>query len=564
MQTKPSSRKTGLSERGSSHQVLGIVLLVTAGVAVYANSFSAPWVFDGSHIIRENTAIRKLWPPWLPMLGTSRPVTMLSFAMNYAVGGPEVWGYHAVNLAIHLAAGLALMAVARRALESPRLPDHYRHAAPWLGMAVALLWLVHPLQTQSVTYLYQRFESLMGLFALLTFYAFLRGLDSAKPVRWYVASVACFLAGLGCKETTAVTPLVLLWYDRALGANSWRELWYRRGRLYVVFGAILGSGVLGLFVHRAWYAQGGLMAADRVTVAEYALSQPGVVAHYLRLCFWPAGQCLDYAWPIARTPAEIVPPLLFIVGLATATAWCLAHRPALGFLGGVFFLFLAPTSSFVPIVDLAFEHRMYLPLAPVAAVIVIGTYELSRRLRWPAEIAPDDRARRVAVVAAAAAVLLGLTTIARNGVYHDEQTLWADVVEKAPHNARARLYLGNAVREDRPDLALEHYHRATELQPTLGEAHNNLANLLQRSDPNQALAHYQTALELDPAHVEAHNNLANLLARRGDYHNAIGHYREAIRLQPDFEPARQNLAIVEQMVTEAHPSQIGKSGGDGH
>ncbi len=539
-------------------------LLIAATVLVYANSFSAPWVFDGGHLIRENEAIRRWWPPWGPMQGTNRPVTMFSFAVNYALGGPDVWGYHAVNLAIHVAGGLVLYAIVRRALSRGRLAARYAAAAPGLALAVALLWLVHPLQTQSVTYLYQRFESLMGLFFLLTFATFQRGTVSERPVPWYAASVACWLVGLGCKETAAMAPLVLLWYDRAVAVDSWGELWRRRGPLYMVFAAILGGIAVYVFTQRAWYAGGGMMASGKVSVAEYALSQPGVVLHYLRLCFWPQGQCLDYAWQVARSPADIVPPLIVVAGLIAATGWCVFFRSAWGFLGGAFFLTLAPTSSFIPIVDLAFEHRMYLPLAAVAAAVVIGVYKLSRRLARRRGMPDGKLFRWQAMGIGIAALLLGAATFARNEVYRNETALWGDVVQKAPHNARAHVYFGNALRGKRPDLALRHYQTATELQPSLGEAHNNLANLLQETRPDLAMQHYVTALEIDPGHVEAHNNLANLLARQGRFGEAVDHYREAIRLRPDYAQAQANLQIVLEMQrTQDHerlgPAQDGAS-----
>ncbi len=555
----PEGAACGPPHRSALHAWWARALLLAAGVLIYANSFSAPWVFDGHHLIEENRAIRQWWPPWLPMRGTTRPATMFSFAVNYAVGGPNAWGYHAVNLAIHVAAAVVLFEIVRRVLAGPRLASQYAEAAPGLALAVALLWLVHPLQTQSVTYLYQRFESLMGLFFLLTFYTFLRAIDADRPLLWYAASVACWFAGLGSKETAVAAPFVLLWYDRALVAESWGRLWRRRGPLYLVFAAVLGAIAWYGYAQQASYARAGVMDANRVSIAQYALSQPGVIVHYLRLCFWPQGQCLDYAWPVARTSAEIVPPLIAVGSLIAATAWCVVFRPAWGFLGGTFFLTLAPTSSFVPIVDLAFEHRMYLPLAAVTAAAVFAVYELGRRSA-PSKTMSGERRRRLAAAAVIVAVLLGIATVARNEVYRDEIALWSDVVEKAPHNARAHVYLGNALRARRPDLAARHYKIATEFQPLLAEAHNNLANLLQKTRPDLAMEHYLVALRIDSQNAEAHNNLANLLARQGRYDQAIEHYRLAMQLRSDYAQAEANLQVVLQM-QRAHA--VAASLGDG-
>lgn len=525
------------------------VVLVIAGLLIYANSFAVPWAFDGAHLIRDHQPIRQWWPPWVSMRGTPRPVAMFCFAVNYALQGPEVWGYHLTNLAIHVLAAMTLYGIVRRTLKRDCIAPRLQRAADRLALAVALVWLVHPLQTESVTYLYQRFESLMGLFLLLTLYSFIRGLDSDRPRAWYAASLGCFLLSLGSKEVAAVAPLLLLWYDRTFAASSWRELLRKRGLVHGIFGSILVAPIVYVWVHQKWYAEGGVLAVQKVAITDYALSQPGVILHYLRLCFLPQGQCLDYAWPVARTASEIVPPLLVVSLLIGATVWAVFRRPAWGFLGGWFFLILAPTSSVLPIVDLAFEHRMYLPLAAVVAVAVVGTYELSHRF-------PVLGGRRWLGGVLAASVVLGTVTVARNEVYRDELSLWSDVVEKASHNARAHVYLGNALRKGHPDQAARHYEIAVRLQPSLGEAHNNLANLLQKTRPDQAMQHYMAALQVNPQHVEAHNNLANLLARQGRFDEAIEHYREATRLRPDYQPAQGNLRVVLKMRQKQTPSVV--------
>ncbi len=224
--------------------MLAAGLIVLAAVAVFSNSFAGPFVFDGRGFIEQNPAIRTLWPPWAPMVNTNRPVGLWSFALNYAVGGLNVWGYHAANLAIHLAAALTLFGIIRCTLARGRLASQFGPAACWLALAAALLWLVHPLQTQSVTYVYQRYESLMGLWFLLTVYCFIRGAEGDSPIFadvkmgtvpaafWYVGSVICCLLAIGTKEVAVVTPLLVLWYDRALVASSWRKMLRRRWGYY--------------------------------------------------------------------------------------------------------------------------------------------------------------------------------------------------------------------------------------------------------------------------------------------------------------------------------------------
>ena len=219
------------------------LVVVAAGVAAYANSLHGPFIFDDARSIAEDPAIRHLWPPWAPLKGATRPTSAWTFAVNYALGGLRVEGYHVVNLLIHLSAALVLWGVARRTLKAyfvtvhgdcPNFRGEVRENGTvplrpvWLALAIALLWVVHPLQTQAVTYVVQREESLMGLFYLLTLYGFLRAQDSRRPGWWYAASAGCCALGMGAKKVMVTAPLMVLWYDRALVAGSWREIFRRR------------------------------------------------------------------------------------------------------------------------------------------------------------------------------------------------------------------------------------------------------------------------------------------------------------------------------------------------
>jgi len=181
--------------------VIAIGIIIFAGVATYHNCFVVPFLLDDVESIAQNPTIRHLWPIWqaLSPSATSmvggRPVVNLSFAFNYAVGGLVPWGYHALNLAIHILAGLALFGVVRRTLLQPSLRERLGPSAARWALAAAVLWTVHPLQTEAVTYISQRCESLMGLFYLLTLYCFIRGADSQRSDRWFALSVmACLWA----------------------------------------------------------------------------------------------------------------------------------------------------------------------------------------------------------------------------------------------------------------------------------------------------------------------------------------------------------------------------------
>ena len=222
----------------------------------------------------------------------SRPVVNLSFALDYAVDGLDPLPYHLTNLAIHVLAGLALFGVVRRTLLLPRLRDRFGQASTPLALAVALLWAVHPLQTESVTYVVQRYESMMGLFYLLAVYGLIRCGSSTHPYGWGAVTVAATLLALGSKEVAVSLPIMILLYDRVLLAGSFAE-----------------SGVGdGGCTWACWRPGSSLPSCNSGGSAPLGrLRATGVVVrvcpqptrrnlHYLRLVFWPHPLVLDYGW----------------------------------------------------------------------------------------------------------------------------------------------------------------------------------------------------------------------------------------------------------------------------
>jgi protein O-mannosyl-transferase len=521
------------------------VFIVTAGLLAYANSYFGAFVFDGTHFVENNLAFRKLWPPWAPMIDTARPIAALTFAVNYALGGTSTWGYHVVNLAIHIAAALVLFGVVRRTLLSGRLAARFTTSAHGLALAVALLWLVHPLQTQSVTYIYQRYESLMGLFVLLTLYGFIRAQDAPRPNRWYAVSVTCCLLAMATKEVAAVAPLLVLWYDRAMVASSWREIVRRRGAYYAGLAATwpILAGLMLSQAHK--FAMGGVLVVKNLTPLQYAASQPGVIAHYLRLCFWPTDLCLDYGWPVADTIAAIVPPLVFIAALLAITIWAMFRRPEWSFLGAWFFLILAPTSSVFPIRDLAFEHRMYLPLAAVVAGVVVGGHLVGRQFMGRGKISPAALQITGISVVILIATALGILTFQRNVDYQSNYSIWADTAAKAPRNVRAHFSLGAILATaGKVDEAIDHYHTALDIDPDDAETHNNFGLALAgRGQLNEAIAHFRKAVDAVPDYADAHVNLGVVLMSSGQTDAAIAEYKKALETSPDNIKAHTDLGV---------------------
>lgn len=529
--------------------------LALATAAAYVTSFRGAMVFDDLYAIVANPTIRDPGRPDRALFSAGaeggtiggRPVVNLTLAVNHAISGTDPWSYHAVNLLIHVLAGLTLFGLVRRTLENVgrgrRTPPEGRRDqaippcnqnATLLALALAALWALHPLQAESVTYLVQRTESLMGLCYLLTLYCFVRGVDSPRPRRWFAAAWLACLAGMGSKEVMVSAPLVVLLYDRTFLAGSWREAWQRRKGIH---GALMGTWLLLAVLVLSAENRGGSAGFDTsVTGWHYALTQCQAIVHYLRLSLWPHPLVFDYGTPLVRDPVTVAPQAALLLLLLGATGWALRRKPALGFLGAWFFLILAPSSSVVPVATQTMaEHRMYLPLAAVLILVVLGAHAAA--------------GRRALFALLALAAVAGALTARRNLAYHSELALWADTVARRPENPRARTNLGIALTEaGRLPEAIAQYEESLRLRPDEAATHLNLCHALTRLDrAAEAVPHGEAAVRLAPGSADARVNLAQALARLGRTDEAVTHYEEALRLQPGAPdvPAPLAAALLE-------------------
>ena len=558
-----SSREVAASRTGdpvprvTSRGAIWLAAGCLAGVilAAYHNSFSGPFVFDDTAAIVGNPTIRHLSafgevvspPREGGQTVGGRPMVNLSLAVNYALGGTEVRGYHVFNLVVHALAALALFGVVRRTLLQPALRDRFGSAVTPLALVVAALWAVHPLLTESVTYVVQRAESMMGLFYLLTLYGFIRGTSESTSARrgWLGWSVAACFCGMATKEVMVSAPVIVLLYDRTFVAGSWRAAWAKRKLYYFSLGAtwlLLGWLVVGA-ENRGGTA--GLGLGD--SVWTYALTQTRAITLYLRLALWPRPLVLDYGTDAIEHLADAWPFALAITGLMAGVAVAWWHRSfdgvrgrlAIGFLGAWFFAILAPTSSIVPIpVQPMAEHRMYLPLAAVVALVVLGFYAFWRRGSW--------------LLFAGAAVALVAGTVKRNDDYRSAISIWSDTVAKRPSNARAQCYLGDGLAtEGRFDEALAHYDEAIRLdRPAVARGDRsiycdilvNSGNVLRGLGRNdEAAKRYEDALRIDASLTAAHFNLGCVYLQANRLPEAIDQLEHALRIDSNYSAAHTSL-----------------------
>jgi tetratricopeptide (TPR) repeat protein len=515
---------------------LPAAVIVLTVWAAYANSFAAPFVFDDLKSVVLNPTIRHLsaltdvlWPPNGFTGVGGRPVVNLSLAINYALGGLDVRGYHAVNTLIHALAALALFGIVRRTLLRPVLRAQFGAAAVPLALSVTLGWALHPLLTESVTCVVQRTESLMGLFYLLTLYGFIRAVESPAPRRWRIFTVAVCLLGMATKEVMVSAPLLVLLYDRTFVVGSFRAAWQQRTGLYAGLTATWLL-LIGLAIHSG--QRGGVAGFGLgVSAWEYALTQCRAIVLYLRLVVWPRPLVLDYGSAVAGGIGEVWPQAVLLLVLVAGTFVALWRWPVMGFLGIWFFAILAPSSSFVPLTSQTIaEHRMYLSLAAVVGLAVCGSY------RW--------LGARVLPAWLVLAAGLGGLTMARNADYRDAITLWTGTVAQQPDNLRVHMNLGTALAKARRlDEAREQFAFVVAREPDDGTARCNLGNvLLEQGRPAEALPHCEAAVRLLPDAVDARIALGSALAQLGRLNEAVIQSQAAVRLDPGSLAGHYNLA----------------------
>ncbi len=511
--------------------------IIGTGALVYLNSFKGQFLFDDQTFL-EDPSFHRFWPLSPSML--TRPIVGFSLALNHAISGIDVWSYHAFNLTIHILASLALFGVVRRTLLTDKLKKRFGQARTGLALSVALLWMVHPIQTESVTYVIQRAESMMGLFYLLTLYCAIRGFTSHNPSRWYAAAVIACAIGTGSKQVIVTAPIIVLIYDFIFISGSLKESLRRRWGLYVGLVVTWGLVAVMMLISKDAEVSAGF-GLKIVSTWDYFKSQFGVIAHYLRLAVYPDALCLDYNWPVAKSLADVVPFAVIIIAMVLASLYGVFRRSPLGFLGLWFFLILAPTSSVMQIADLAAERRMYLSLAAIVTLGVVGGYSLLKRVAKP-----DSKHRLSQIGLAVIAVLVawfGSLTVRRNADYHSEIMMWADVLKKRPDNPRAHTNLGLRLAERGEfDLALAHFQEALRANPNFVEAYNNTGMILaNHGRGEEALPYFQEVLRLRPNAKRAHFNIGQVFASQDKWGEAINQYEQELQVDPQFQSAYLNI-----------------------
>lgn len=552
------------------------VLFGVAALVAYSNSFGVPFLFDDTMNVVGNFSAKhlstSLFPPADSVTG-GRPLLNLSFALNYAFGQLNVAGYHAVNLCIHVAAALVLFGVFRRALYLRKVGSIVRGHEDAIALLASLIWTVHPIQTEAVTYISQRAESLMALFYLITIYGFLRAVGSKRSALWLVLSISACLAGAMTKELIATVPIVVLFLDRYFLEGSFTAIWRKRKLYYLA----LASSWVVLAILQFGLKRVGVGMHTGVPGWVFAMFSCRTLCRYIGLIFWPRPLVLDYGdIPHFMLIQDYLPYVLLIAVVLAVAVFLLMRRNAVGFILLCFFIVLAPTHSFIPLSTQPMaEHRAYLGLACFSLLFVAGAYAvIGARAIYPC----------IALV-----LLLAGLTLKRNRDYATVIRAWTDVVSKVPDNPRGHYALGGGLYlVGRYAEAQKEFERTIALAPDFADAYSDLGLIFSErpgclgravelyrtairknstdlrvhvllglalkkmpGHDSEAIVQFRTAIEMGRFQTEAalpvaYTELARLLARNpGTSAEAIALYHAALRLSPDCEDAIVGLQLLQ-------------------
>jgi protein O-mannosyl-transferase len=530
-----------------------LLVLALAVWAIYVRSLDAPWIFDDSISVLQNPSIRSVWPPVgdaehpgplrppieNPM--SARPLVNLSLAVNYHWGGLDPRGYRVVNVILHMANAMLLWAVAWRMLRLPYFTGRFDGSARWLALAVALVWAVHPLVTEAVVYVTQRTELMVAFCYLAAIYGSLRYWTARAATSrraWLAVATLAGLAGAASKEVMVSAPVVVLLLDRTLVSSSLRAALRRSWPLYVgLASSWLVIAVLQLGTPRSESAGFGL----GIPLVPWWSTQAEFFVTYLMLAVWPTPLVIHYELPQLDPLVIAWPSVVAVAALAAIALVILWRRQPAGWLLASVFLILAPT-HLVPIaMEIAAERRMYLPLAALVALVVVGGFVLAGR------VAPRGRTQKT-LASWAAAILVVVATYAavsvrRLEVFQDPVALWRQNVELQPYNHVAQMNLASALSTSgHPQDALAHYREAVRAKPDFVEGRYQYGLALAAAGQlDEAVRQLQEVVRNRPDAYKLRNNLGVVLYSAGRMPEAIAEFEKSLELEPDFAEARENL-----------------------
>ena len=540
------SKKNGLTKEKNYTDLLALATIVILGILIYSNSFSGSFHFDDRINIVENTIIQDIWnTKTLWDFSQTRFVSYWSFALNYHFGGLNVWGYHLVNLIIHLANSCIVYWFTLLIFLTPALKENaIARDKKIIAFAAALLFVSHPLATQSVAYIVQRMASLVALFYLLSisFYLNARIIENRK-IAQYLLFTSCgvsVLLAMLTKENAFSIPFAIVLCEIFFLQTKKSFSQFINYRTVLLAALVLGAMLYLVLNHPFDVFKSEppalINSYQTITSINYLFTQFSVLIKYIGLLFFPINQNLDYDFKLSNSFFELRTLLNFtlLISLVILGIFLFKKYRILSFGIFWFFLTIAIESSIVPLSDLIFEHRTYLPSVGFFIILSTGLY----LFLW-------DKYKSLAVsIFFAIIVLNSYLSFQRNKIWKNERTLWGDVISKSPNKIRAYFSYGfMAMKEGKLDEALKYLNKAIELQPTYPDGYNIRGSFLSEKYYDKALADYNQAIILRPEWAEAYMNRGLLLNKRQQFELALNDFTKVIEISPELGVAYYNRGL---------------------
>ena len=526
--------------------VAGMALIILLGLIIYSNSFQCSFHFDDLSFIVHNPKIYKLsdinsWWSIYP----SRPLSIFTFALNYHYNQLDVWYYHLVNLVIHLFNACMVWWLTMLILSTPAMKDHtIARQKNIIALFTALLFVSHPLATQSVTYIWQRQASLVTLFYLLSMAIYVKARiadkSSVKSYMLFTGSLISAVLAMLTKENAFTLPFAILLLELFFLQTKKRLINIKNYRIILSIAAFLGLIFIIILTFQSRMfkpippSSGN---SETITPLNYLFTQFSVIARYIRLLFLPIGQNFDYDYPVSNNFFEMRTMFSFLglLSLIVLAIFLFKRSRIISFGIIFFFLTLSVESGFIPINDVIFEHRTYLPSIGFFLVLASSIYVLL----W-------NKYKYLAI--AVLVIIIGsnsILTYGRNKVWKDDLSLWNDVALKSPHKARPFVNRGYAYRNlDQRDNEIADYTTAIRIDPKFtiawycrGVAFGSLGQW------DKAIADYSKAIEIDSGYSDALISRGIAFGSRRQWDKAIADYSMAVKINPNNAQAYSNRGI---------------------
>lgn len=521
--------------------ISAVMLLIVIGCVCYWNSFDVPFQFDDLPYITKNLNIRDITnipAIWNSLSHPSRFITFYTFAVNYHFGAYDVFGYHVLNLLIHVVCGILIFIYLRQLLLTPRMKSadiiQYKLLFPF---TVAALFLAHPVQTQAVTYIVQRFASLATLFYLLTHVSYVQARLTGNN-GYYCLTIASMLLGMFTKQITFTLPITLILVEYCFFSYAFRlHDFIHRYKYQLLIGFLflfIIPAIFGFNVDKVLGMQvsSGNYEGDVITSRKYFLTQLRVIPTYLKLLLWPSKQSLDYQFPLSQSLFELktMSGFVFLTALFIFGIYQLRKHVLVGFGILWFFITLSVESSIIPIHHVIYEHRCYLPSFGFFLVAAYVLIIIIKKI-------PIKVCTIVILI-----TLLSVLTIKRNMVWQDKIALWQDALQTAPGQFKVHDNLGYEYWQAEDFAkALTHFNRAIEINPGYPTVYNNRGGMyFDQGMRDLAIEDFEYALRLNPRYADALYNLGKVYYEEKDLERALTYYTQAIAANRRYAEAYNN------------------------